>query len=228
MWSSDSSPSLARAKHRTALPIAGVIVAFALILALPLAQATPEADLGAIGPLYPVAEPDMLRMIEAKLREKERSGELSRLQREAAARAEASIREPRPVEGITRATESRTTYLDPSVTASGNVVAPDGSRVVSAGQRVNPLDHVALSHWLLFFDARDAEQVRHAATLLETYRGRLKPILVGGSFVAVARAWRRPVYYDQGGALVRRFGIRYVPALVSQEGKRLRIDELVL
>jgi len=34
------------------------------------------------------------------------------------------------------------------------------------------------------------------------------------------------VFFDQQGLLVRRLGIRQVPALVTQEGKRLRIDEL--
>jgi conjugal transfer pilus assembly protein TraW len=42
------------------------------------------------------------------------------------------------------------------------------------------------------------------------------------------RAWRTPVYYDQQGVLTRRLGIQQVPALVSQEGLRLRIDEMVL
>jgi conjugal transfer pilus assembly protein TraW len=37
-----------------------------------------------------------------------------------------------------------------------------------------------------------------------------------------------PVYFDQQGSLIRRFGIRQVPALVSQEGLRLRIDEVAL
>jgi conjugal transfer pilus assembly protein TraW len=40
------------------------------------------------------------------------------------------------------------------------------------------------------------------------------------------KAWRVPVYYDQQGLLTRRFGIAQVPALVSQEGARLRIDEI--
>jgi hypothetical protein len=34
------------------------------------------------------------------------------------------------------------------------------------------------------------------------------------------RVWRVPVYYDQQGTLTRRFGIRQVPALVSQDGQR--------
>jgi conjugal transfer pilus assembly protein TraW len=41
------------------------------------------------------------------------------------------------------------------------------------------------------------------------------------------KAWRTPVYYDQQGVLTRRLGIKQVPAIVSQEGQRLRIDELV-
>ena len=40
------------------------------------------------------------------------------------------------------------------------------------------------------------------------------------------RRWRRPVYYDQQGVLTTRLGIRQVPALVTQDGRRLRIDEL--
>ena len=40
------------------------------------------------------------------------------------------------------------------------------------------------------------------------------------------KAWRTPIYYDQQGLLTRRLGIRQVPALVSQEGRLLRIDEI--
>ena len=41
------------------------------------------------------------------------------------------------------------------------------------------------------------------------------------------RRWKRPVYFDQHGQLVERLGIRHLPALVSQDGKRLRIDEIL-
>jgi conjugal transfer pilus assembly protein TraW len=42
------------------------------------------------------------------------------------------------------------------------------------------------------------------------------------------RKWKRPVYFDQQAALVTKLGIGQVPAIVSQEGKLLRIDELAL
>jgi len=50
--------------------------------------------------------------------------------------------------------------------------------------------------------------------------------------LALTRQWKRQVYFDQSGHLVRRFGIKQVPALVSQEvaqevaQRRLRIDEM--
>ena len=219
-----SSNVLERPQPRNAL---FALAQLALAAALAFPAATAADDLGTVGPVYPVEEPDMLQVIEAKLHEKERTGELARLQREAAARAEASLRQPRPVEGLARATERKVRYIDPGVTFPAAILAPDRSTVVPAGTSVNPLDYLSLSSWLLFFDARDPDQTRYAATLLSRYQSGVKPILVGGSFVTVARAWKRRVYYDQGGALVRRLGIRHVPALVSQEGLWLRIDELV-
>ena len=95
-----------------------------------------------------------------------------------------------------------------------------------AGTRKNPLEIVSLSKHLLFFDARDRRQVSRARELMATYQGRVKPILTGGSYLDLMKSWRIPVYYDQQGLLTRRFGIHQVPALVSQEGQRLRIDEL--
>jgi len=85
---------------------------------------------------------------------------------------------------------------------------------------------VSLSRHLLFFDARDARQVNRARELIQRYRGQVKAILTAGSYLDLMKAWRTPVYYDQQGVLTRRLGIAQVPALVSQEGKRLRVDEL--
>jgi hypothetical protein len=78
---------------------------------------------------------------------------------------------------------------------------------------------------LLFFDARDRRQVNQALSWRASGAG-IKPILTGGSYLDLMKAWRVPVYYDQQGLLTRRLGIHQVPALVSQEGLRLRIDEL--
>ena len=126
-----------------------------------------------------------------------------------------------------RATETaRSFYFDPSFTLDRNILDAQGHLLFAAGLRKNPLEVVSLSKHLLFFDARDRRQIARARELIASYQGKVKPILTAGSYLDLMKSWRTPVYYDQQGVLVRRFGITQVPALVSQEGMRLRIDEL--
>jgi conjugal transfer pilus assembly protein TraW len=185
-------------------------------------------DLGTLGPTYEIGEPHLLAFIERRLREKERSGELQRRAEAARARGIDTVRQPPPVEGLRTTERPRTFYVDPSFTLDRNITDPQGRLMFAAGTRKNPLEVVSLSRHLLFFDARDPRQVKHARELSGRYAGRIKPILTGGSYLDLMKAWRVPVYYDQSGTLTRRFGIRQVPALVSQDGLRLRIDELGL
>ena len=184
------------------------------------------ANLGTIGPTYPVAEKNLLDVIMARLRAKEASGELKRHEQEARDRAAYAVNNPRPVDGLRRAQAARTFYFDPSFTLQSNVVDATGAVLFPAGTRKNPLEVVSLSKHLLFFDARDPGQVTRARELIEHYQGKVKPILVGGSYLDLMKRWNKPVFYDQDGTLVRKFGIAAVPAIVSQEGQRLRIDEV--
>jgi len=183
-------------------------------------------DLGVIGPTYAIAEPDLLVELKAKLSEKARTGELQALERAARQRIVAAIESPPPVPRLMRSERARTFYFDPSVVTGEPIVDADGRVLVAAGTRTNPLDIVSLSQPLLFFDARDAAQVRTAQALIERYGGKVKPILTAGSYLDLMRRWRTRVYYDQQGVLTGKLGITEVPALVSQEGKRLRIDAL--
>jgi conjugal transfer pilus assembly protein TraW len=205
------------------------IVAAPLVLGLMLGAAGARAmDLGVIGPTYEISEPHLLQMIEQRLREKERSGELGRLEAQVRERGIATVKNPPPVTGL-RATDAvRTFYFDPSFTLDRNLLGPQGELLFAAGTRKNPLEVVSLSRHLLFFDARDPRQVSRARQLIALYQGRVKPILVGGSYLDLMQSWHVPVYYDQQGLLTGRLGITQVPALVSQDGLRLRIDELAV
>jgi len=182
-------------------------------------------DLGTIGPVYAIEEPDLLQSLLARLREAEASGEISALQDTARRRIQAAIADPPPVAGISRAERTRHFYFDPSILVKAPVVDADGRVLVAPGTSINPLDYVILSTPLFFIDARDEAQVRAANQRLIADGGRLKLILTGGSWQALSKQQQRPVFYDQQGSLSRRFGISGVPALVTQEGRRLRIDE---
>ena len=206
-----------RRHGRTALVAAAILLSFA----------GRAQDLGVIGPVYPIAEPSLLEVILSKLREAEASGVLARLQRDTQTNVKRGIEQPAPVAGITKTTKTRSFYYDPSIVVPYAITDADGNVIVAPGSKVNPLDTVSLSKALLFFDARDAAQVGRARNILDERGGKVKLILTGGSYLDLMRRWKRPVYFDQQGSLTEKLGIRHVPALVTQEGKRLRIDEIL-
>jgi conjugal transfer pilus assembly protein TraW len=178
-----------------------------------------------VGPSYPIKENDFLKVIEARLLAKQKSGELAKIEREAIARSKQSIEQPKSL-GVHRTREPRTHYFDPTITANEELRTPDGKTVVARGTTVNPLNVVSMSKALLFFDASDKDQVSYATAFIAKQKIPVKAVLTGGSYMALMRQWKSPVYFDQGAALVSKLGIRQVPAIVYQEGKRLRIDEV--
>ena len=203
-------------------------LALGLAAALLIGAAVHAENLGKIGPTFPIAERHFLDFVVERLRAKQESGEIAKAEQLARTRATEAIVNPAPVSGLHRADAARTYYFDPTITLDRNVVDANGLLLFPVGTRQNPLTVIRLSKHLLFFDGRDKRQVARARELIDTYQGKVKPILVGGSYLDLMKIWNRPVYYDQHGTLVRRLGITGVPALVSQDGLRLRIDELAL
>ena len=202
------------------------MIRLAALLLLCSATSTQADEPGQLGPVYPIREPHLLRQIEQKLRAQQDSGELQRRQTSAAVRAKNRLQHPPTVAGLRTTHTPRSFYFDPSVTLARNMLGARGEVLFAAGTRFNPLDTVSLSNPLLFFDARDARQVRQARTLLDQAHGQLKPILTAGAYLNLMQRWQTAIYFDQYGRLTQRFGITQVPALVSQDGQRLRIDEL--
>ena len=198
------------------------------ILALILTWAAHAEHLGVIGTVYPIQERDALELIMNSLREKQRSGEILRWQEEGRKRAIETFLNPPPVQGVVRTQKPHSHYWDPTVRVERDIIDPVSGRViVPAGTTSNPLDYISLSKHLLFLDGTDAEQRAFAQRLIKRYRDGLKIILVKGSPKKLSEQWRHGVYFGQGGALVRRLAIKQVPALVYQEGRRIRIDELL-
>ena len=205
-------------------PLRAFVIAVGGLLGQGMANAE---SLGVIGPTYRIGEEHLLRMIESRLHAKEQSGELARIQGQIVERGRQAVLSPAPTQ-LATVTAPRTSYLDPAYVLDRNIVDVTGRLLFAAGTRANPLDIVSMGKRLLFFDGRDGRQVQLAERLAASNSGLpLKPVLIGGSYLELMRRWKVPVYYDQKGVLVKRLGIERVPALVSQEGRRLRIDELV-
>ena len=204
---------------RSAVP---TILAGALLLAAALPGAGSAKDLGVRGANWPVAETDLLEEIEARLVEMERSGALARLEAEARERARRRLEEPPPVPGIAPAREERSRLYDPSITVARDIRTADGVLIAAAGTRVNPLERTTLARDLLFVDGRRAAEVAWALA----HERPAKIVLLAGRALDLMRRHGRPFFFDTGGVLAARFGIGATPALVEQDGVRLRITEI--
>ena len=181
-------------------------------------------DLGVRGATWPVAEPDLLAEIEARLADLRRSGELGRLQDEARTRVRRSLEEPAPVPGVAPARERRSRLVDPSIVVGRDIRGPDGAPIAAAGTRIDPFEHGTLTRALLFVDGRREAEVAWALAR----PGPTKIVLLAGRPLDLMRRHRRPFFFDLGGRLKERFGVRATPTLMERDGAHLRLTEFPL
>ena len=203
------------------LPCRALMAAIGMTTVLSVLPAY-AADLGVRGATWPIAEPDLLEQIEARLSAMQRTGELARIERQAQTRARLRLEEPEPVPGITPAREPRSRLLDPAIVVERDIRLPDGTLIAAAGTRIDPLARHPLTRDLLFVDGRREVEIAWA---LEHARP-AKIVLLAGRPLELARAHGRAFFFDQDGRLAARFGIAATPALVEQAGSKLRISEI--
>lgn len=198
------------------------VVALGLTL---LTGSVTAADLGTWGDLWPVAEPDMLTVIESRLQALQQSGEMDKKMTAFKDRVVRNSQRPPAVEGITRAVRYGIRWFDPSIRLDRDVSDHEGRVFARAGEVFNPLSVVPFNETLLFIDGDDAEQVAWAA--------RQKPltlitriILVKGNIPETSEKLDSRIFFDQNAALTARFAISEVPARVTAapSGMRLKVE----
>jgi len=203
-----------------------IISAVLLAALLPVSSGAGADDLGVVGPTYEIVERDALELITSKLKHMEQSGELAKYQEDYKNKVVNGIEHPRPLTGFKSTDTASTHYYDPTIVTEKDIVDATGKLIYPRGTRVNPLDYVGWNTYLLFVDGRDEKQLEFTKKIVVTSDRPVKVVLVAGEPMALMRKWKSSVYFDQGGKLIKRFSIAQVPAIVRQEGKRLRIDEL--
>jgi len=195
-----------------------------------LSNSVSAKDFGNRGGNYPVAEESILLMFQKKLGALDLKKEEERMRKA----AEERVKNPAPVSGIVPAKETREFWHDPTYILTEDAVLPCGRVLYRSGTAVNPLDYMNLDRRLFFIDGREEKQV-------EWLKGQLllgsssfdkkiedRVILVGGSPPEIQDKLGFEVYFDQGGELTTRFGIRGSPAVAAQAGKNLKIVEVAV
>jgi conjugal transfer pilus assembly protein TraW len=183
-----------------------------------------HGDLGVRGPLVAISEPDLIEELQRRLAALDlgalREAANKRYWHRAAFEALPTVRE----------TRERT--IEPTITASADLVLPDGTKLIQAGQTVNPLAHLPFTQRLIVFDAADPGQVLTAQRLGETAGPR--PLYLA-SGLDRAQGWEglravedrldAPVYLLTPDVRAR-FALERVPALVEAQGRVFLVREV--
>ena len=182
-------------------------------------------DLGVYGEVFPIKEKSLLEVIQKKLLALKESGALETHQKAIAAKTKDKVMRPDPVAGLHKTTKPRSFAYDPSITVPYDLKDHEGQVFQHKGTRVNPLDTHAFKSPFLFVDGEEPDQVAWAIKEYQLAMNNQKPkiILVKGAPFDLSKELEVPVYFDQAGALIKKFGIGQVPARVSQQEKVLLI-----
>ena len=111
-------------------------------------------NLGVHGHTFEIAEPDLLKQITDGAKQLD--------QQQLIAKTRDSISRPQPVVGITKATENRVFYYDPSIIVPLDLKDHTGRIFHKAGTKINPLSYRSLSKFIIFVDGDDEAQIKWA------------------------------------------------------------------
>nr|AKS10401.1 conjugal transfer protein TraW [Rickettsia endosymbiont of Ixodes pacificus] len=212
---------------------------------LVLSSSVLGVDFGKQAATYEVAEEGFVAMVKSRLA----AIDLQQYQEEMRTIATKKVLEPEPVLGIRATNEPREFWYDPSLLVTEDIKLPDGKVLHKAGTKVNPLDHMDFDRELIFIDGRSSEQIEWLKQRLKMNKQKkevdnntqedntqesrelgdnleIRIILVGGKILELQEDIGRTLYFDQAGELTSKFGIEQVPALVVQDGKKLKIREI--
>lgn len=196
-------------------------VILCLILLSPIAEAK---DFGIHGHTYNIKEQDIVEYIKNKLQ----GINLAELEEKTKEQVKKQVNIPLPVEGISKASEDKIYYYDPTYILEEDIYDHEGRLIHPQGTTINPLEKAPFKNSLIFIDGDDEEQVQFA---LDTYKQKdkkAKIILINGSPIELQKKHKIWIYFDQAGILTSKFGITHVPAVVSQDKLRLKIEEVKL
>ncbi len=112
-------------------------------------------------------------------------------------------------------------YFDPTITLKEEIVDNKGKIVIPKKTVYNPLDNHSLKNPLLFLNGEDQGHISWAMEQEEEAVW----VLTKGNPFELGEQLGKSIKFDQGGVIAKRMAIKYIPAKVVQEGKKLKIEE---
>lgn len=183
------------------------------------------ADLGRIGPTWPIAEPDLAELLQA------RAANL-----DLPARAEAALARfwrQAPAITLPPAQTTTTRRFRPEVRTSSDLRDDRGRRLLPTGSLINPLQSLPLTARILVLDAQDPHEIAWARTQRDPNRATIhllaNPDREGGwdGWQALQRQLDAPPFLLDR-QLAERLRVRATPSLIEADGVELVVREIAL
>lgn len=182
-------------------------------------------DLGAVGPVVAIVEPDLIATMQARAAALDfdaiKAGALKR-QWDRVTTVDLPL-----------ATVARRRSFDPSVRVSRDITLVDGAVLRHEGETVNPLDVMPFNQRLVVFDATDPRQMALARRLGGEAGGKRVTYLTtavdresGWDGFNRLQAGLGAALYILPPAMQRRFRLEAVPAVVEADGPVMVVTEL--
>ncbi len=207
--------------YRALLPVAACLLAVHMDSGKALG-----ADLGRVGEIFEITEPNFLNKLYERFAELEAQGAVEKLREDMTARTKAYVFEPRPVEGIAKATEDHVRFFDPSITVQEDLKDHRGVVFARKGTVVNPLDHVFSAPKIIMIDGSDPAQVEWSMKQGDEINSVIT--LIRGRSIDLTKKHGRRFWFDQDGIIAHRFEITVVPSIIEVAGREMKITEVAL
>lgn len=182
-------------------------------------------NLRQLGETFPILEEDLLKVMMSKLQHLEQTGELQQHQQYIQNRVKQRVLEP-VANNLPETVKHREFYYDPTITVEADLSDHQANIFRRKGEQINPLNTYNFKEPWLFFDSNSKRQKQFALQQLKS--NNIKLILIAGRPLDLMQEIKQPVYFDQFGWLIKKFNITQVPALVEQQGTKLKITEIEL
>lgn len=203
----------------------GVSVAV-LVSSLCVSTTAISGDFGVYGQTYPVKEKSTIEAIQAKFQSMMDNGEWDKHVEEYKLKTLDSIRNPKSKD-LPKVITNNIRYFDPTTEVVEDIPLPNGKFLARKGDKINPMEQLGLSKDILFFDATDERQLLWAVEIKKENPNTIAIATKGEWFKAMEKHGVR-FYFDQMSHLTDRFDIQRVPSKVSQDGRKLKIEEISL
>ena len=181
-------------------------------------------DLGQQGPVYEIAEPDLIE----EMKQRAASIDWEAKKNEAIARYWSNQK----YEDFEKAEVTRTFEIDPTIIVTADIKDVDGILIRKAGERINPLEIRPFFKEVIFFDATDKEQRSRVRRFTQARDAAVKGY-IGRIYISTRfdpeKGWdgykeltdwlQAPLYQLQPG-LAGRFGVVRVPSVVTADNDR--------